>query len=236
MKNIKNIREGNKRHLKYFNGGDDIRFIGTVMMAISGLLFLWTWYVWYSYVLYILMIILFPVGLALYIIGSLGRSTDDEIDGVISRLSSAADIDKEKDAELLRKQLSRPLPEIISGYDYSDGLMFRKSKKGAIRSEQFKKATLLPLNEGLYISCATVNIPCESVKKEIFELPYGDIEEIRVVSQRKTVRFSKKSFSVNDSRLEIISKGNIVLSLPAKESATLDSFVKDIEDLKTHSL
>ena len=172
---------------------------------------------------------LFPVGLALYIIGSLGKSTDEDIESVISRLSSEADIDEEKDADLIRKLLKKPSPEIISGYDYSDGSMFRKTKSGAVRSEVFKKATLLPLNEGIYVSYATVNIVCESVKKEIFELPYSDIEEISVVSEIKTVRFLRKKFSVNDSRLEIISKGNAVLSLPAKESATLDSFIQDLQ-------
>ena len=177
----------------------------------------------WSYILYIFMLILLPIGLALFIIGSIGKSTDDDIDKVISRLSSEADIDKERDADIIRKQLKRPSPEIISGYDYSDGLMFRKTKNGVVRSEVFKKATLLPLNEGIYVSYATVNIPCESVKKEIFELPYTDIDDIRVVSERKTVRFSKKSFSVNDSRLEIISHGSTALSLPAKESAPLVS-------------
>ena len=228
MKKIESIREGNKRHLKYFKG-KDVRLMGTTMMAASGAMFLWNWYVWYFSVLYILMLILFPVGLALFIIGSVGKSTDDDIDSVISRLSKEADIDAEKDADIVRRQLKRPLPEIISGYDYSDGLMFKKGKNGVVRSEVFKKAILLPLNEGIYVSYATVNIPCESVKKEIFELSYSDIEDIRVVSERKIICFLKRSFSVNDSHLEIISRGEVVLSLPAKESATLDSFVQELK-------
>lgn len=229
MQKNKSVSQGNKRHLKYFHKTDNMRVIGTLMMAASGVIFLWTWYIFWSYILFRSIFILFPVGLALYIIGSLGKSTDEDIESVISRLSSEADIDEEKDADIIRKLMKNPSPEIISGYDYSDGTMFRKTKNGVIRSEVFKKAVLLPLNEGIYVSYATVNIICESVKKEIFELPYSDIEEIRVVSERKTVRFLRKNFSVNDSRLEIISKGNAVLSLPAKESATLDAFIQDLQ-------
>lgn len=231
MKKDQNIREGNKRHLKYFNGSDDLRLLGTILMGASGFLFVWTWYMMWSYALYLLTLILLPIGITLFVIGSIGKSTDEDIDGVISRLSSAADIDNEKDAALIRRQLKKPSSEIISGYDYSDGLMFRKTKSGVVRSEIFKKATILPLTDSLYISLATVNIPCESVEKAIFEFPYNEIEEIKVVSERKTIRFVKKSFSVNDSRLEIVSNGNTVLSLPAKESATLDTF---IQDLKAH--
>lgn len=232
MKKNQNIREGNKRHLKYFSGSDDLRLFGTILMATSGFLFVWTWYMMWSYALYLLTFILLPIGVTLFVLGSVGKSTDEDIDGVISLLSSAADIDNEKDAAIIRRQLKKPSPEIISGYDYSDGLMFRKTKSGVVRSEVFKKATILPLTDSLYVSFATVNIPCESVKKEIFELPYNEIEEIRVVSERKTIRFAKKSFSVNDSRFEIVSNGNILLSLPAKESATLDTF---IQDLKAHN-
>lgn len=232
MKKNQNIREGNKRHLKYFSGSDDLRLYGTILMGTSGFLFVWTWYMMWSYALYLLTFILLPIGVTLFVLGSVGKSTDEDIDGVISRLSSAADIDNEKDAAIIRRQLKKPSPEIISGYDYSDGLMFRKTKSGVVRSEVFKKATILPLTDSLYVSFATVNIPCESVKKEIFELPYNEIEEIRVVSERKTIRFAKKSFSVNASRFEIVSNGNTVLSLPAKESATLDTF---IQDLKAHN-
>lgn len=228
MKKIESFREGNKRHLKYFRGRD-FCLVGLIMMVASGVLFLWNWFVWYFFVLYIFMIILFPAGLALYIISSIGKSTDDDIDRVISRLSKEADIDSEKDVDIVRRQLKRPLPEIISGYDYSEGLMFQKGKGSVVRSEIFKKATLFPTNEGIYVSYAIVNIPCETVKKEIIEIPYSDIEDIRVVSERKTIRFLKRSFSVKDSHFEIISRGEVVLSLPAKESATLDSFVQELK-------
>lgn len=228
MKKGKDVREGNKRHLKYFSGSDDIRLLGIIMMAASGILFLWIWYMMWSYVLYILMFALLPVGFVLFLIGSIGKSTEEDIDGVISRLSAEVDLNEERDADIIKKQLKKPLPEVISGYDYSDGLMFRKAKNGIVRSEVFKKATLIPLEGSICVLYATVNILCESVKKEYFEIPYDEIEEIRVVPQRRTIRFGKKSFSVNDSHLEIISHGNTVLSLPAKESATLDSFISEL--------
>ena len=228
MKKNQPIREGNKRHLKYFNRSDDLRLLGTILMGAGGVLFVWTWYMLWSYALYVLSFILLPIGIILFVLGSVGKSTEEDIDGVISRLSTAAEIDKEKDATLIRRQLKKPTPEVISGYDYSDGLMFRKAKSGIVRSEVFKKATILPLTDSLYVSSATVHIPCESVETEFFEFPYGEIEELRIVSERKTICFAKKNFSVNDSRFEIISHGNIVLSLPAKESATLDTFIQEL--------
>lgn len=229
MKNEKIAREGNARHLKYFCGNDDIRFAGFVMMAASGILFLWNWFIWFFAVFSILMFILFPVGLVLFVIGSIGKSTDEEIDKIIAKLSAEADVDREKDAAFLRRQRKRPLPQTVSGYDYSDGLMFRKAKNNVVRSEIFQRATLLPLEDGLCVFSAKVNIPCETVEKNVFEIPYGEIEDIRVVSERRTIRFLKRSFSVLDSRLEILSGGELFLSLPAKESAALDAFIEDLK-------
>ena len=230
MKKDKIIREGNQRHLKYFNGTDDMRLAGTILLGASGALFVWTWFIMWSYILFLASIILLPIGGVVFGIGSMGKSTDSDIEDVISRLSSEADIDAEKDAAIIKKQLKRPLPEAVCGYDYSDGLMLRKTKDGVVRSEIFKRATIVPLNDGLCVICATVNIPCESVKKEIFTFSYRDVDELRVASERKTVSYGKKSFSVKDSRLEIISGGNIALSLPVKESASLDLFVKEIKN------
>lgn len=229
MKQTEIPREGNARHLKYFSGNDTIRSAGLIMMATSGILFLWNWFIWFFTVFYILMFLLFPVGLVLFIIGSVGKSTDEEIDKIIASLSAAADVDREKDAALLRRLRQRPLPQTVSGYDYSDGLMFRKAKNNVIRSEIFQRATLLPLEEGLCVLYAKVNIPCETVEKGVLELPYDDIEDMRVVSERRTIRFSKRSFSVLDSRLEILSHGETVLSLPVKESASLDAFLQDLK-------
>ena len=230
MKKDRSIRKGNKRHLKYFSS-KDTRPLGTAMMAASGILFLWNWYVWYFYALYVGMLILLPIGLALFIIGSIGRSTDEDIDRLLTQLLEEADVTEEQDPTFVRRQLKTPPPEMISGYEYSDGLMLKKGKNNVIRSEIYKKATLHPMESGICVSCVTVNIPCEAVEKKIFELPYRDIEAIRVVSQRKDIRFLKKSFSVTDSRLEIISQGGVLLSLPAKESASLDSFLQALKSL-----
>ena len=232
MKKADITREGNPRHLKYFRGTDNMHLAGLIMMVSSGIIFFWNWYIWYFFALYILMFILFPTGLALFVIGSLGKSTDEEIERIATELSAAADVDSERDAALLRRQCTRPLPEIVSGYDYSDGLMFRKAKNNLIRSEIYKKATLLPLEDGLCIIYARVNIPCERVEKEVIELPYEEIGEIRMVSERRTIRFLKKSFLVLDSRIEIQPRNGTLLSLPAKESATLDTFIQELGDRK----
>ena len=78
---------------------------------------------------YILGLVFIPTGIVFVVIGSVGRSTDEEIDGLISKLSAEADIDPERDADIIKKQLRRPPPEVISGYDYADGKMFKKVKK-----------------------------------------------------------------------------------------------------------
>lgn len=230
MKKDKIIREGNQRHLKYFNGTDDTRLAGTILLGASGALFVWTWFIMWSYILFLASLILLPIGGVVFGVGSMGKSTDSDIEDVISRLSSEADLDAEKDAAIIKKQLKRPLPEAVLGYDYSGGLMLRKTKDGVVRSEIFKKATLVPLKDELCVICATVNIPCESVKKEMVTFSYQEIDELKVTSERKTVSYGKKSFSVKDSRLEIISRGSTVLALPVKESASLDLFIKEIND------
>ena len=192
MKKDKIIREGNQRHLKYFNGTDDMRLAGTILLGASGALFVWTWFIMWSYILFLASLILLPIGGVIFGIGSMGKSTDSDIEDVISRLSAEAD--------------------------------------GVVRSEIFKKATLVPLKDELCVICATVNIPCESVKKEMVTFSYQEIDELKVTSERKTVSYGKKSFSVKDSRLEIISRGSTVLALPVKESASLDLFIKEIND------
>lgn len=230
MKKVKETRAGNKRHWKYFEKSGRALSIGTASILASIAMLLWTWFIWWSYLFYILGFVLFPVGIVLFVIGSVGISSDEDIDHVVSRLSAEADLDPERDAAIIQKQLKRPSPEVISGYDYSVGVMFKKAKKSNIvRTEIFKKATLVALEDSLYVSYVSVNIPMESAEKAIFEIPYCKIEDIRVAFERRTVRFLKNSFSVKDSRLEIISEGERVLSLPASESATLDFFISEVK-------
>ena len=158
MKKTEIVREGNARHLKYFCGDDKLRSAGAILMATSGILFLWNWFIWFFTVLYFLMFLLFPVGLVLFIVGSIGRTADEDIDKIIATLSAQADVDREKDAALLRRLRQRPLPQTLTGYDYSDGLMFRKTKNNVVRSEIYHKATLLPLEDALCILYAKVNM------------------------------------------------------------------------------
>ena len=231
MKKEKAIREGNKRHIKYFQGGDDLRLAGIILMVASGVLFIWTWYMMWSYILYLLMLALLPVGFVLFLLGSVGRSDEGDIDGVIEHLTADIMPDKEKDASIVRRQRRLPQPEIVSGYDYSDGLMFRKTKSGLVRSEMFRKTVLIPLDESIYITQVSVNIPSEKAEKTVLEIPYTDIEDMVMTSERRVIRYGKKSFSVKDDHLEIISQGKAVISLPVKESATLDSFIKEIKQL-----
>lgn len=230
MGKTNDICRGNKRHLKYFEKSDSTRTLGTGMIIAGIAMLLWTWFIWWSYLFYILGLVFIPTGIVFVVIGSVGRSTDEEIDGLISKLSAEADIDPERDADIIKKQLRRPPPEVISGYDYADGKMFKKAKKkNVVRTEIFKKATLIAKNDGLYVRYAAVNIPFESVECGAFEIPYGEIEDIRVSSERRTVHFLKNSFSVKYSRFEIISGGECVLSLPANVSATLDFFISEVK-------
>lgn len=229
MKEIKGADGVNRRHLKYFNAKSFILPLGTGTILASVAMLLWTWFIWWSYLFYLLGFALFPVGVVLFIIGTVGKSTDEEIDKVVAKLSAEADIDPERDAAIIKKQLKRPPAEVVSGYDYSDGLMFKKAKSNVVRTEIFKKATLVALEDGICVIAATVDILRESVKKEVIEIPYGEIEDVRVAFERRTVRFMKNSFSVKYSRLEIISHGECVLSIPASESATLDFFISEIK-------
>ncbi len=229
MKKVECADGVNRRHLKYFNTKGFMLPIGTGAIVASVAMFLWTWFIWWSYLFYILGFVLFPVGVVLFIIGTVGKSTDEEIDKVIAKLSAEADVDPERDAAILRRQRKRPPAEVISGYDYSDGHMFKRAKGNVVRSEVFNKATLLALDDSLCVISATVDILRESVKKEVLEIPYGEIEDMRVIFERRTVRFMKNSFLVKYSRLEIISHGECVISLPASVSATLDFFIAEIK-------
>ena len=229
MKDVKGADGVNRRHLKYFSTSGLILSIGTGAILASVAMLLWTWFIWWSYLLYILGFVFFPVGVVLFIIGTVGKSTDEEIDKVIAKLSAEADVDPERDAAVIKRQLRKPTPEVVSGYDYSDGRMFKKAKGNVVRSEIFNKATLLALNDGVCVICATVDILRESVERTQLEIPYGEIDDMRVVFERRTVRFMKNSFSVKYSRLEIISHGECVLSVPASESATLDAFIGEIK-------
>lgn len=230
MKKEKDTRVGNPKHLKYFEKSDFMRTLGTGTIIVGLAMLLWTWFIWWSYIFYISGLVFIPAGIVFTVIGSVGRSTDEVIDGVVSRLSAAADVDAERDADIIKKQLKRPSPEVISGYDYAGGRMFKKAKKkNFVRTEIFKKATLIAQNDVLYVRYAAVNILTESVEAGAFEIPYGDIEDIRVDFERKTVSFLKNSFSVKFSYLKIISGGECVLSLPASASATLDSFISEVK-------
>ena len=54
MKKTEIVREGNARHLKYFCGDDKLRSAGAILMATSGILFLWNWFIWFFTLFYFL--------------------------------------------------------------------------------------------------------------------------------------------------------------------------------------
>ena len=216
-----------KQNINYFKKSDAPKIIGAAL-AIIGLLMLWIG-LGYGYIGYILMVVFIVAGVAMFIYGSSGRASENDIDSDIARQMEGIEVNLEEDKKRSKKVLKHIPPKAIEGYVYNDGAMLKKAKNGSLRSSEYTKTMLYVLSDSLYISSRTISVTEPNVKDDTFDISYDLIEKVEITRGEKDISFGKKTFKAKECFFSITYDGGKNINFPIHDDVDADELVNTIE-------
>lgn len=200
-----------KNNVNYFIKNDSLKFIGIAMVVIGFLLYYMGW----GYLAYILMSLFIPAGAVLFIVGSSGRSSDEDIDEYIEVKFRDFDTNIDLDKDYAPRIAKNSEKTLLSGYELREGLMFTKTKKGSVRSSEYVRSVIYMLNDGVYLLSGKISLVSDEAREDrVYELGFDDIAEVKISEEQKRFTFRKKLFSVKDLRLVIELRNGETVSVP----------------------
>ena len=212
-----------KNNVNYFAKNNSLKFVGVAMVALGFLLYYFGW----GWPAYILMCVCIPLGAALFIVGSSGRSGDDDIDEYIAvkmrDLDPKLDINKDYAKRVMKHYEAME----IEGYEYRDGLMFKKTKVGSVRSSEYVRSVIYFLEDAFHITSRRISIISEEdVSDNVYELSLDEVDRLALSEESKRFIFRKTSFSVKDTRLCVIMKNGEKIELPIHDDLRSEQIVE----------
>ena len=215
-----------KNNENYFKKGEALKFIGIGLIVLSAVLYFFGW----GYISYILMCIGLPLGAVLFILSTLGRSSEADIDAYVKKHTQNVE-HKTDDYKKFQKRFLKAIPtQTIEDYDFSEGLMYKKGKTGEIRSSRYCKAVIYPLDTGLCICFRKLSLVSDEVENNEIEIPYTEISVFEIKSEEKKLVCGKNIMKVKKASLMIGHSDGTVLSLPIQDNIKTEEFVKNINE------
>ena len=214
-----------KSNVNYFQQGEWTKYTGLGLLIGGAALFLWGW----SYISYVLSTVMIPVGLAILLIRSIRCSNENDLDEYIQNHLESVEIDEVENKEFRQRRLKSPEPEICEGYEYREGVMLKKGKKGPVRSSKYTKAIIYPLKDGICVSRHTVSLVSEENLREITEISYDVLHKIEVVKDDLRLTYGKNTFTIHATWLNIeYGEGNWI-SVPCTDNVQTEDFVTRVK-------
>ena len=214
----------NKRHERYFRKTENLKNIGITMLAIGGVIF----FVGRGVVLYFNLVGVLPLGFVIFLMGTVGRSTDMEINSVIKIKTDGMEIDLQNNERVAKSLIRAIEPLTVLGYEYRDGLPIKKAKNNELRTPEYCQAILYPLADCLYVVRVRIDLLTEREQKDVLEIPYERITNLFLNTETVDVSMGKKIYAIKASHLTIETEDGEGLRFPMRESALIDNFVNDV--------
>ena len=216
-----------KQNANFFKKSDTPKIVGGAL-AIIGLLMLWIG-IGFGYIGYILMVVFIIAGVAMFIYGSSGRASENDLNIDISRQMEGIEINLEDDKKLSKKTLKHIPPQAIEGHVFNENVMLRKTKNGSLFSSVYAKTMLYVLSDCLYISSRTVSLTEDNVVDDKFEISYDLIEKIEIIRGVKDISFGKKTFKAKECFFSVTYDNGKTLNFPIHDDINADELVNTIE-------
>jgi len=211
-----------KHNINYFKDGDGLKLLGIALAVVGGLVFYFGW----SYISYILSCIAIPVGLFLFFWSTGRRSRDEDLDEDIRERCKGATIDWSTENRLFLRRNKEFDPFVLGGYEYRNGLLFKKTKDGALRSTLYTTAEIAVLEDALYIFTTSFSLIADECTDQKIEISFSDIQGIELTDEEKQLTCGKNTFRVKDHRLVLRYGEENIISLPVNHSLEVDLFVE----------
>ncbi|MBQ8407740.1 MAG: hypothetical protein IJY39_02615 [Clostridia bacterium] len=215
-----------KESINYFVKTDTLKFVGAGLL-IAGLLCMWLGFR-LGIVGWILAIVGAPTGFVLFIIGTLGRATDADMESVITQKMSGLEIgiDNEKHYQL---KLLKHLKEVtIEGYRFHDGIMIKKLKDGSLRTPEYARSMVKILKDSLYIVSREISLINDDVINNTYEIFYDSIQTVEIVREHERVVFNNNTYVTKPCYFHVVYDGGEI-NLPIVDAITSDELVDNIK-------
>ena len=225
MKSTK-LDKQTKTSINYFKKSDSLKIIGAILL-VCGLFSLWLGWS-FSFLGYILGVLLTPTGFVLFLVGSSGKISDDDIDSYITNKMADFEIDIDNNRSYQLKLLKHIKEIQIEGYEFPEDVMIKRLKSGSLRSSVFTRSKIRILSDRLYVKSRKISlIYDEEVENSLFEPKYDEIKSVSIERDQKHVTFNKSSYLVKTCDLVIITDQDEI-RLPCIDAVTTDEIATAI--------
>ena len=216
--------KNNKDNIQYFTTWEGMRTLGLGMLIVGiGFLWLRPFSFFFSYIFGALLTL---AGFAVFLIGNIGRSGEEDIIAEVNRRKEGIEFPEvETERDYQRRVPERPEIFDFEGFVLREGLYLKKMKNGSICSSEYAKARMYPLTDAFLIKCKTFSLVSDEETVEAYEIPFDEVEEIETVSERRTLRSGKKAYSVKICHFVITYDGGKTLALISTDDAAIDELI-----------
>lgn len=218
-----------KMLVNYFVKWDGMGVLGIGIAAV-GFLMLW---LGFSYMSYILASTLMPIGLIVFLIGSIGRASESDLQAERQNAMESIGFKEIEENEGFRfrgRVPKNPEEKQFECYSMRDGLYFKRLKSGELCSSEAIAAKMLILNDSFLIKKKTFSLIDATQNTETYEIFFSSLESISAERESGTVKsINNKSFFAKTCELRIVYDGGKVCSIPAKDDLYTDEFVEKLK-------
>ena len=220
-----------KRYRKYFLARTFwFRYVGIGLVVLGAAMFV-LGYMNYNY-------FIMPTGVFFAILGgvvgwapSAGRADDKEIMSAIARETEGA-VDKALETTGLRPHIVETLPPIlVCGFYYDvKNPYIRRGGDGHWRTSDCAYTTLIFTKLGICAVIDRFSLTDENTIKteQIKQLPFSDFDGAHFEEDEHIIAYGNTSETARFSRLVFTLGGDVVFSVPAERSASVEIAVEDV--------
>ena len=210
----------------YFNKGDRSKYVGIGLISISIMLF----FVGMGWISYIIMCTAFPIGLAILLIDSLNKFSDTDIDEFIVKEKQSS---QDRINELFQAYDIKTENHyvVVEGYVFDKNALIKQGRDGAIRTTEYVVSHMILSRKHLIIFERRIDILNARTTDVEQKFNIDDISNIKVVSDRKTFEYKKRTYRVRHSFL-IFKYKNEDVQFIVQDSYALDEFLAKIKQNK----
>ena len=216
-----------KSNINYFKKWEGLKTLGLGMMIV-GFACLWLGWGW----TYLIGALLMTAGITVFMIGNIGRSTEEEIVAEIKRRSEGIEFPEvEKERYFYTRVPAKPEILEFSGFVLSEGLLLKRMKNGSICSSEYRVGRVFLLTDAFYAKTRTFSLVSDVCEEETLEIPFASVEEVAVLRESKELPCGKRIFSVKPCHLVIVFDGGKKLYLPASDDVYVDELAERLKKL-----
>lgn len=221
-----NKQREQKNYINYFKKWDGMGMLGAILMIV-GFACLW---LGRSFAAYVMAVFLMPIGIAVFLYGSIGRASESDFKNEIEdRMEAIGFREVEEEPRFRRRYAKEPEILTFSDYLFREGVMLKRRKSGALCSSAYLCAQMMILTDAFYVKMREFSFVSDDVSNRDEEILFSEIESIGVVRDTQSLTFGKGSYTARTCNLVITYNGGKTCALPIKDDIYAEQFAERLE-------